>query len=59
MSPGNHRASDNRCDRCGAESKVVYGKEHLKLYFCGHHAEEHKPAMFEQGWARLILVLEK
>jgi hypothetical protein len=42
----------DRCDRCGAEAKVLAllpaGGE---LLFCGHHARQHRPRLGEVGAA--------
>ena len=44
----------DRCDRCGAEAKVVaLLRTGGELLFCGHHAREHRPRLGDIG-AELI-----
>ncbi len=42
----------DRCDRCGAQAYVLAtlpgGSE---LLFCGHHGNEHRPALLKAGAA--------
>jgi hypothetical protein len=44
----------DRCDRCGAEAKVLaLLRTGGELLFCGHHAREHRPRLGAIG-AELI-----
>lgn len=43
----------DRCDRCGAEAMHKFALDSngdLVLLFCNHHATEHMPSLFAQGW---------
>lgn len=40
----------DRCDQCGAQAWVRAYKDDLELLFCGHHGNEHFPALFSQGF---------
>jgi hypothetical protein len=42
----------DRCDRCGAEAKVLAMlRTGGELLFCGHHAREHRPRLHDIGAA--------
>lgn len=40
------------CDRCSAGAREVWTHDELFLVltFCGHHANQHRPALIGQGW---------
>jgi len=41
----------DRCDKCGAEAKMVARNESfLELMFCDHHIGEYKDGILESGF---------
>ena len=51
----------NRCDRCGAAAKEVWELEtepfsSLRLFLCGHHANDHRSALRQKGWVNTEVV---
>lgn len=38
-----------RCDRCGAQARVMVLMEASELCFCNHHFDRHKIALADQG----------
>lgn len=40
----------DRCERCGAAPKELWERSGKRLFFCGHHANEHRSALRQQGW---------
>lgn len=38
-----------RCDRCGAQARVMVMFEASELIFCNHHFDRHKIALADQG----------
>lgn len=48
------KAPIGQCDRCGIPvrrygSKSI-NKDGRELILCGHHTNEHRPALVKQGW---------
>lgn len=39
----------DRCDQCGAQAFVRVTLSTGELLFCGHHGNEHEPALVAQG----------
>jgi hypothetical protein len=43
----------DRCDKCGAAAMRVarmHSKPQVELHFCDHHSNQHKDALFDQGF---------
>lgn len=38
------------CDRCGAESGVVWERDGDQLWFCNHHSRANATALYSAGW---------
>ena len=52
----------DRCSRCSAAAKEVWELETddpffpLRLFFCGHHANDHRSALRQKGWVNTEVV---
>jgi hypothetical protein len=43
------------CDACHVRALEQFDKESMTLTFCKHHAQQHGPALSQQGWTQKSL----